>query len=195
MVQLRIKTKNVHIQDVVIGGWTAGQGRRAGSIGALLFGIPDPPGTPDLHDGGGLRYIGRVGTGFTAATLADLARRLAPLESRPRRLVPRGDLVAAELLFDRILKPGESHTFDFEIEERNLTQPVRDCRRWAGPPALERLAMTVQFDAPPRQVLSCQWRTRADQPHAARPVLVIDGVARLRLSHPVPGMYGLSWRW
>lgn len=42
-------------------------------------GSRDPPGNDELARGGGLRYIGHVGTGFTAATLADLGRRLAPL--------------------------------------------------------------------------------------------------------------------
>ena len=40
-----------------MGGWTEGAGSRAGSIGALLLGVPDV---------GGLRYVGKVGTGFTA---------------------------------------------------------------------------------------------------------------------------------
>jgi bifunctional non-homologous end joining protein LigD len=59
------------MQEVIIGGWTEGQGRRAGTIGALLLGIQD-------HDG--LRYAGQVGTGFTATTLTDLRRRLTPLQ-------------------------------------------------------------------------------------------------------------------
>jgi bifunctional non-homologous end joining protein LigD len=75
-----IKTKNLHIQEVVVGGWSPGQGRRAGSVGSLLIGVPDPPGGAGLAQGTGLRYIGHVGTGFTAATLADLAGRLAELE-------------------------------------------------------------------------------------------------------------------
>jgi bifunctional non-homologous end joining protein LigD len=62
-----IKVKNLRTQEVVIGGWTPGQGRRSGTIGALLLGI----GSPD-----GLRYIGKVGTGFTDDMLADLKRRL-----------------------------------------------------------------------------------------------------------------------
>jgi bifunctional non-homologous end joining protein LigD len=62
-----IKVKNLRTQEVVIGGWTPGQGRRSGTIGALLLGI----GGPD-----GLRYIGKVGTGFTEDMLADLKRRL-----------------------------------------------------------------------------------------------------------------------
>lgn len=73
-----IKVKNVRHAEVVIGGWRPGQGRRAGTIGSLLLGVP--------HDGehhgphhGQLRYAGHVGTGFTQAMLADLARRLGPL--------------------------------------------------------------------------------------------------------------------
>lgn len=76
----RIKVKDVHVQEVVIGGWSPGQGRRADTIGSLLIGIPEPPATADLAGGGGLLYVGHVGTGFTAATLAHLVRRLAALE-------------------------------------------------------------------------------------------------------------------
>jgi bifunctional non-homologous end joining protein LigD len=65
-----IKVKNIRHAEVIIGGWKPGQGRRAGTIGSLLLGVPDR---------GQLRYAGHVGTGFTAAMLADLARRLAPL--------------------------------------------------------------------------------------------------------------------
>jgi bifunctional non-homologous end joining protein LigD len=56
--------------EVVVGGWAPGQGRRDGTIGALLLGVPSPE---------GLRYIGNVGTGFTDAVLADLFARLARL--------------------------------------------------------------------------------------------------------------------
>jgi len=67
-----IKIKNVARQELVIGGWVGGEGRRANRIGALLVGV---------HDGGGaLRYAGRVGTGFSERMLDELARRLAPLE-------------------------------------------------------------------------------------------------------------------
>ena len=68
-----IKLKNIRTQEVVIGGWRPGAGTRAGTIGSLLMGLP----TPD-----GLHYIGRVGTGFTTAILADLFNRLAT-SSRP----------------------------------------------------------------------------------------------------------------
>jgi bifunctional non-homologous end joining protein LigD len=65
-----IKVKNIRHAEVIIGGWKPGQGRRADTIGSLLLGVPD---------GGQLRYAGHVGTGFTQAMLADLARRLRTL--------------------------------------------------------------------------------------------------------------------
>ena len=67
-----IKVKNIRHAEVIIGGWKPGQGRRAGTIGSLLLGVPD---------GGQLRYAGHVGTGFSQAVLADLARRLRTLRS------------------------------------------------------------------------------------------------------------------
>ncbi|MCV6987094.1 ATP-dependent DNA ligase [Mycobacterium shinjukuense] len=67
-----IKDKHWNTQEVVIGGWRAGEGGRGGGIGALLMGIPGP---------GGLRFVGRVGTGFTERELADLQKTLAPLHT------------------------------------------------------------------------------------------------------------------
>jgi bifunctional non-homologous end joining protein LigD len=55
--------------EVLIGGWTPGEGRRAGTIGALLLGMYD--------DAGQLVYVGQVGTGFTQRMLTDLQRMLA----------------------------------------------------------------------------------------------------------------------
>jgi bifunctional non-homologous end joining protein LigD len=66
-----VKVKHARMQEVVLGGWKPGEGRRRGQIGSLLLGV--------YHDGG-LVYAGHVGTGFTARTLDDLAARLAPLE-------------------------------------------------------------------------------------------------------------------
>jgi bifunctional non-homologous end joining protein LigD len=58
-------------QELVIGGFTAPRGSRE-EFGALLVGHFAPDGA--------LRYAGKVGTGFTRATLKDLAGRLAKLE-------------------------------------------------------------------------------------------------------------------
>ena len=65
-----IKVKNHRHQEVVIGGWLAGSGNRQGRIGALLAGH---------YEGPSLRFAGRVGTGFSDATLNLLDTQLAPL--------------------------------------------------------------------------------------------------------------------
>jgi bifunctional non-homologous end joining protein LigD len=65
-----VKVKIIKAQEVVIGGWTDGEGERAGSLGALLLGV---------NDAGTLRYAGKVGTGFDAASRRDLLDRLRPL--------------------------------------------------------------------------------------------------------------------
>jgi bifunctional non-homologous end joining protein LigD len=59
--------------EVVIGGWTPGAGRRAGTIGALLLGMYDAAGD--------LAYVGQVGTGFTQRMLTDLQRTFEPLRT------------------------------------------------------------------------------------------------------------------
>ena len=58
-----LKVKNFRTQEVVIGGWTGGQGNRSGAIGSLLLGIPGPD---------GLTYAGQVGTGFNRDALIRL---------------------------------------------------------------------------------------------------------------------------
>jgi bifunctional non-homologous end joining protein LigD len=56
-------------QELVVGGYTAPRGSRT-DLGALLLGY---------YADGALRYAGKVGTGFTRATLRELAGKLAPL--------------------------------------------------------------------------------------------------------------------
>ena len=74
-----LKIKNAMRQELVVGGWLPGEGRRRKRIGALLVGFYDeaPDGPPH---GRQLRYAGRVGTGFTESELDRLADLLAPLE-------------------------------------------------------------------------------------------------------------------
>ncbi|GAA5156364.1 hypothetical protein GCM10023321_31990 [Pseudonocardia eucalypti] len=66
-----IKTALITTQKVIIGGWTAREGHRHSTIGALLLGARD--------SAGHLRYLGHVGTGFTHAMLRDLLTQLEPL--------------------------------------------------------------------------------------------------------------------
>ena len=65
-----LKLKNVQSQELVIGGWLPGKGRRESTLGALLVGF---------YEDGDLRYAGRVGTGFTEETLKTLMSKLEPL--------------------------------------------------------------------------------------------------------------------
>jgi bifunctional non-homologous end joining protein LigD len=65
-----LKVKNRNRQELVIGGWLEGEGKRRGYPGALLVGY---------HDGGKLVYAGKVGTGFTDKILDELNAKLNPL--------------------------------------------------------------------------------------------------------------------
>jgi bifunctional non-homologous end joining protein LigD len=69
-------------QEFVVAGYTDPSGSRQG-LGALVLGV---------YEGSELRYTGKVGTGFTSATLRDLERRLRPLRrvDSPLRNPPRG---------------------------------------------------------------------------------------------------------
>lgn len=67
-----VKDKFWRTQEVVIGGWRAGEGGRTSGIGALLVGVPE---------GDGLQFAGRVGTGFTDKMLSDLKAMLKPLQT------------------------------------------------------------------------------------------------------------------
>ncbi len=69
-----LKIKNVRREDVVVGGWLPGEGRRRERIGALLVGV---------EDGGKLRYCGRVGTGFSDAELTRLSKTLRQRDTSP----------------------------------------------------------------------------------------------------------------
>jgi bifunctional non-homologous end joining protein LigD len=92
-----IKVKNICEQDVVIGGWAPGEGRRSGRVGALVTGV---------YEDGRLVYAGKVGTGFTDRTLAILERELAPLrrEDSPfqGRAAPKGTIFAEPRLVARV---------------------------------------------------------------------------------------------
>jgi bifunctional non-homologous end joining protein LigD len=67
-----VKDKYWNTQEVVIGGWRAGEGGRTSGIGSLLMGIPAAD---------GLHFAGRVGTGFTERDLTNLKKTLEPLRT------------------------------------------------------------------------------------------------------------------
>ncbi len=77
-----LKHKNWSDIEVVIGGYRPGRGNRADTIGSLLLGLPEET---------GLRYVGRVGTGFTDAQLRSLSAELEPLRIKTCPFVDKLD--------------------------------------------------------------------------------------------------------
>ncbi|MFW0783036.1 ATP-dependent DNA ligase [Gordonia sp. CPCC 206044] len=77
-----LKHKNWNDIEVVIGGYRPGRGNRSDTIGSLLLGLPEDT---------GLRYVGRVGTGFTDAQLRSLAEELEPLRIKTCPFVDKLD--------------------------------------------------------------------------------------------------------
>jgi bifunctional non-homologous end joining protein LigD len=90
------KVKNTNRQELVIGGWLPGEGRRRERIGALLVGLRESE-----ADGEPLRFAGRVGTGFTEAELDRLAGLLEPLvrDTSPFDVVPRAVKIPREAVW------------------------------------------------------------------------------------------------
>ncbi|QMU95816.1 ATP-dependent DNA ligase [Microbacterium esteraromaticum] len=93
-----LKLKQTHAQEVVIVGIRPGQGSRRSGIGSLLLAVPSGDGE--------LRYVGRVGTGFTDRMLRELAAQLEPLRVlKPALEVPSPD--ASDALWVRPELVGE----------------------------------------------------------------------------------------
>jgi bifunctional non-homologous end joining protein LigD len=67
-----VKVKDQSTQEVVIGGWTVGQGNRRSTFGSLLLGLPSSGGRQ-------LTFAGKVGTGFSDAAREELVALLRPL--------------------------------------------------------------------------------------------------------------------
>jgi bifunctional non-homologous end joining protein LigD len=65
---LKLKTQNN--DEFIVAGYTRGAGRRAGTFGSLVLAV---------NEGGELRYVGNVGTGFDDAEIRRLLKLLEPL--------------------------------------------------------------------------------------------------------------------
>jgi bifunctional non-homologous end joining protein LigD len=74
-----LKVKVTFDADVVIIGWTDGEGQREGSLGSLVMAV---------YDGEELRYVGNVGTGFGKGTLQDVLEQLQALDRTERPFSP-----------------------------------------------------------------------------------------------------------
>jgi bifunctional non-homologous end joining protein LigD len=103
-----LKIKLHRAQEVVIGGWRPGQGRRSGGVGSLLMGIPTEE---------GLHYVGRVGSGFNDRQLDEIQAKLDKLSRKtsPFIDVPREDArdahwvkpsLVGEVTYGELTEPG-----------------------------------------------------------------------------------------
>lgn len=113
-----VKIKNIRTQEVVVGGWRPGKGRRENRIGSLVLGLPE---------GRKLRYIGQVGTGFTDVMLDDLLARLSRIERATSPFepdLPRADAKDAHWVTPRIV--GEVAFTEWTSDDR-LRHPA-----WRG---------------------------------------------------------------
>ncbi len=123
-----IKVKCGHRQEFVVLGYTDPKNSRIG-LGSLLLGV---------HEDGALRYAGRVGSGFSDATLGKLHARLeslatttSPLAERPAGL-PRGvhwvrPKLLAEVSFSEWTRDGSlRHPVFLGLRD---DKPVRNIQR------------------------------------------------------------------
>lgn len=112
-----IKIKLARTQEVVVGGWRPGRGGRQSSVGSLLVGIPE---------GKNLRYVGRVGSGFSSRELTELRQKMDDLarKTSPFNDVPREDAADAHWVTPRLV--GEV-TFGEWTGSGRLRHPV-----WRG---------------------------------------------------------------
>jgi bifunctional non-homologous end joining protein LigD len=103
-----LKIKLHRAQEVVIGGWREGQGRRGGGVGSLLMGVPTEA---------GLHYVGRVGSGFNDRQLDDIQAKLEKLTRKTSAFidVPREDArdahwvtpsLVGEVTYGELTEPG-----------------------------------------------------------------------------------------
>ena len=112
------KVKNRQRVELTIGGFTAGDGNRSGTFGALLVGRP-------IDDGGPLTFAGGVGTGFNHATLTTLSTRM---QRAAHRRVPVRPSAA-----DRV--PARRHVDRAGADGRRSRSPSSPTRASSATPA------------------------------------------------------------
>ena len=141
-----VKTKCTKRQEFVIAGWTPSDKQRA--FRSLVLAV---------HDGGTLRYAGKVGTGFDTAELSRLMKIMAPLEQKsPTVPAPRAEVrgahwlrpeLVAEIAYTEMTKDGTlRHPSYLGLREDKKPQAVViETERHAAdlpPPAESNVAIT-----------------------------------------------------
>ncbi|WP_237758218.1 DNA ligase D, partial [Anaeromyxobacter sp. PSR-1] len=171
------KAKCLARQELVIGGFTDPEGSRKG-IGALLVGF---------HEGGALRFAGKVGTGFTQASARALRARLDRLERADPPFTPRppGPLgriahwvrpeLVAEVAFTEWTGDGKVRHPSFQglREDKRAAEVVREAPAAAAPPG-------AAASAPASPTAASGPARRRARPGSAAGEVIVGGV---RLSH------------
>ena len=104
-----------------MGGWRPGKGERSDTVGSLLLGIPD---------GKKLRYVGRVGSGFSMRELKELRQTMDGLA---RKSSPFDDVPAARRSRRPLGQPGARGRGDVRrVDRQRKTQASRVARLAAG---------------------------------------------------------------
>ena len=153
-----VKVKCQRRQELVIVGSTLPKAQRSG-IGALLLAV---------REGTTYRYVGKVGTGFSRASLLDLAKRLKPL---------RVEGPSAE---------GAPRMRDAQWAKPELVCQVRFTEWTHGGalrhPAFEGLREDKKASAVVREEEASVEEASVEEAFAARPLLTMLG--KTKLSHP-----------
>jgi bifunctional non-homologous end joining protein LigD len=148
-----LKVKCVRDREFVVGGFTEPSGSRSG-LGALHVG--------EFDAAGRLVYRGKVGTGFTAAVLGALRRRLEPLTRRstPFADAPRGAALrethwvepqlVVQIRFTDITADGRLRHPSYQglREDKQASEVVMERPR--PRPSVERVAAGRSEDVPAR---------------------------------------------
>ncbi|PWE31733.1 DNA ligase D [Pararhodobacter marinus] len=148
-----LKSKCSARQEFVIGGYKPSSVSR-GAIGSLVLGV---------FEGGKLRHVGRVGTGFSAAMARDLYKRLAPLER-------------ADSPFEAALNATQKR--DVVFVKPDLVAEV-EFRAWTGDGQLRHAAFRgLREDKPATDVVAEAAPETAPKAPSRAPM------PRVRLTHP-----------
>ena len=152
------KVPLIKTQEVIVVGWTAGAGRRAGTFGSLLLAVYD--------ERDHLRYAGHVGTGFSDRTLRQLQQELTPLArvTPPVPDVPREHARHAHWVEPALV--GEVAFRNWTPDHRLRHPAWRGVRSDRSPASVRRVPEPVA-SPPPGEVVGAmqtpdgQWRIEA----------------------------------
>jgi bifunctional non-homologous end joining protein LigD len=97
-----LKVKLLREGEFVVGGWFPGEGRRSDRIGSLLLGQPTA--------GGGLCFVGNVGTGFSERELHRLGDRLTPLVRQTSPFTAGGTPKRRSVFVEPVVVVGVAYT-------------------------------------------------------------------------------------